>query len=483
MNLRRLSVLAVAFALLATACASSTGTADDTAADEVSPASEPSATVELNLLPTPAPVDYGDPPSIPTGDLDPEIVEALDIVFDEDLASRDFISEEFAALRLIAESEDPRLGWLLSDLLRISQGELREIVMGHASNLLGVDVDIFEAWRLTTDHLIAWDVPAPPDYLRYKRFVYLAIVPDWDPLFDLDATDVDWRYISWGGVGIDDQAFDMTDDLACRCIPAADNPEAVPAADTEWLQDDDVVFGVEVNGEARAYPRRIMEVREMVNDTLGGRDFGMPYCTLCGSAQVFFTDNVVGAEGDSFDRPVLRTSGLLSRSNKVMYDLNTKSVFDTFLGAAITGPLAEADVVLDQHTVVTTTWGQWRQAHPETTALVESLALGRDFDFRNGRDADGPIFPIGGVDPRLPVQADVVGVVSAAGDPVAFHVETALQVLADGGTVELAGVRLVSSGGGLSAIDAATEETISAHQAFWFAWSQFQPDTLLWPAE
>ena len=94
------------------------------------------------------------------------------------------------------------------------------------------------------------------------------------------------------------------------------------------MQDDDIVFGITVNGESRAYPRQIMEVREMVNDTLGGRHLGIPYCTLCAAAQAFFTDELPG----DTERPVLRTSGLLKRSNKVMYDLNTHSIFDTFLG-------------------------------------------------------------------------------------------------------------------------------------------------------
>jgi len=75
----------------------------------------------------------------------------------------------------------------------------------------------------------------------------------------------------------------------------------------------------------------------MVNDTLGDRDLGIPYCTLCGAAQAWFTDDVP----DGVNRPVLRTSGLLSRSNKVMYDLNTFSVFDTFRGDAVTGVLSE----------------------------------------------------------------------------------------------------------------------------------------------
>ena len=125
--------------------------------------------------------------------------------------------------------------------------------------------------------------------------------------------DIDWRHVSWGGVSIDDRAYDTTD-IPCNCIPAADNPKVSSAKDATWLKDDDIVFGIGINGAYRAYPRRIIEVREMVNDTLGGRDLGIPYCTLCGAAQAYFTDQLP----DSVERPILRTSGLLIRPNKVM---------------------------------------------------------------------------------------------------------------------------------------------------------------------
>jgi len=67
-----------------------------------------------------------------------------------------------------------------------------------------------------------------------------------------------------------------------------------------------------------------MEVHEMVNITIGGRRLGIPYCTLCGSAQAHFLDLL--PEGVA--PPVLRTSGWLSRSIRVMYDLRTRSVLD-----------------------------------------------------------------------------------------------------------------------------------------------------------
>lgn len=214
----------------------------------------------------------------------------------------------------------------------------------------------------------------------------------------------------------------------------------------------------------------------MVNDTLGGRDLGIPYCTLCGAAQAYFTDRLPAG----VERPVLRTSGLLIRSNKVMYDITSQSVFDTFKGTAVTGPLAQKGIALKQASVITTTWGAWKQAHPDTTVLAEALALGRDFDFRNNRDADGPIFPVGDVDPRLPVHEDVIGLVTPDGKPIAFQRSQAVAALTKGETIEVDGVRLTMDGGGVKATDK-TGADLGSHQAFWFAWSQFHPDTKLWP--
>ena len=200
-----------------------------------------------------------------------------------------------------------------------------------------------------------------------------------------------------------------------------------------------------------------------------------PYCTLCGAAQAYFTDELA----PGIERPILRTSGLLIRSNKVMYDLTSWSVFDTFLGKAVTGPLAEKNVQLKQATVITTDWGTWKKEHPETTVLLERYALGRDPDFRNGRDANGPIFPVGDVDPRLPVHEDIIGVVTASGKPVAFQRSTAVVALRQGAEIAFENVRLELDAGGIRAVDADGSD-LGSHQAFWFAWSQFYPGTELW---
>ncbi len=424
-------------------------------------------------------VDFGEAPPIPDGPLSGEVEAAIEQLFGPTLEDRIFLADEWEAMDILGESGDVRLGWLFSDLLRVVfSDDTRPRLIRNALQVAQLSLQPQDDWQRYTDHLIAWDVPAPPGYLDAKKRLFTLIEPKWEPLFD-PTGDVDWRHVSWGGVLIDDRPFGDTERCERSCIPAADNPTTTDAAGGDWYPDDQIVFGVEINGEARAYPKHIMEIREMVNDTLGGRDFAMPYCTLCGSAQVFLTDDVEG-----FDRPILRTSGLLIRSNKVMYDLNTNSVFDTFRGTAVTGPMAETGVTLPQLSVTTTTWGAWKEDHPNTTILTEDLDLDHPggFDPLRGRDDNGPIFPIGDVDPRLPVHEPVLGVISPeTGQPIAFHVGVAVAKLQNGDSIEVDGIVLERSGSGVRAVDPGGND-LGGHQAFWFAWSQFNPDTAIWPS-
>jgi len=144
----------------------------------------------------------------------------------------------------------------------------------------------------------------------------------------------------------------------------------------------------------------------------------------------------------------------------------------------LTGPLNDIGLQLEQATVLTSEWGDWKAAHPNTTVLVEELALGRDFDFRSGRDANGPIFPVGDVDPRLPIQEDVIGVLTANGTPIAFPRGAALIALRSGAEIGFENVRLELDAGGIRAVDQNGTD-LGSHEAFWFAWSQFHPRQVL----
>jgi len=386
-------------------------------------------------------------------------------------------------VNLLAETGDTRQAWYVSDLMRFFGRGEGDVLVDAFERLTGVSIADDPAseqspWRSVTNHLIAWDTPDYPNYRDDKSGLFLFVEPGWGPFFADEDSAIDWRYLSWGGVRIDDRELGDTRSCSGGCIPALDDPAVTDADGGGWYPDEALVFGIVEGEQALAIPKNIAEVHEMFNLTLGGRRLGVPYCTLCGSAQAYYTDNT-----DAEEQPVLRTTGLLFRSNKVMYDLRTASVFDTFTGTAISGPLQDLGVELEQTTIVVSSWGEWKEQHPDTFIIAEDGGIGRSYslDPLGGRDDEGPIFAIGSVDDRLDVQEVVVGVITAEDVAVAFPSDQASDVLADGGEVTQVGVRLVSDGDGLRAVDADTGEPIVSHESFWFAWSQFHPDTQLWP--
>ncbi len=431
--------------------------------------------VAHELLPPPEiPIDFPPPPVVPEGDLDPAIQAELEGFLGLTLAG----TFETEALDQIVEGADPRAAWFIADLLRFIQtGQNASALASAFTRLTGAPITNSPRpfFVPAFDHLMAWDLPAWPGYEILKRRLYTSVEPAWDPFFTENVS-LDWRPVTWGGVLIDNRPFGATDPCERGCIPSLDDPATTDAGGGDWYPDDAVIFGIVLNGEAIALPKNQMEVHEMVNLTLGGRSLGTPYCTLCGSVQAYLTDTVP----DGFETAVLRTSGLLSRSNKVMYELNTTSVFDTFTGEALTGPLGEAGVVLEQVSVIASTWGEWKLAHPDTRIIAEDGGIARTyaFDPLRGRDDSGPIFPVGPVDPRLEVQDKVLGVIDSNGLPIAFPVESLRSVIDSDLEVIVNDVTVVQDGDGFRAMG--PEGDIASHEAFWFAWSQFYPDTVVW---
>lgn len=477
---------AIAGAVLFAACSSGGDAATNSASTELAPSE--SASVEAT---SGTPTEANEPATLrarfrfPPAPISPpadaqSAVEALDNI----AAIRQLIiagQMDVAGVRGLGETGDVRHAWYLSDLLRFFRGDDGVIIVDAFEQLTGVDIandpeSELRPWLSLTNHLIAWDTPAYPSYQSDKGAIFTQLEPAWELFFSDDDADVDWRVLSWGGVFIDDRELGDPERCPGGCIPSLDDFATTDAAGGDWYPDDRIVFGLVEGDAALAFPKNIAELHEMFNFTLGERRFGLPYCTLCGSAQAYYTDNS-GAD----EQPVLRTSGLLSLSNKVMYDLVTQSVFDTFTGRAVSGPLQDQGIQLEEVTLVRSTWGEWKTEYPNTQIVAEDGGIGRSYDLDPlaGRDEAGPIFPIGDADSRLDVQELVVGVLPDDGTPLAFPSTQASSILATGGEVSLGGVSLVESGDGLRAIDDATGDEIAAHEAFWFAWSQFHPSTQL----
>ena len=66
-----------------------------------------------------------------------------------------------------------------------------------------------------------------------------------------------------------------------------------------------------------------------------------------------------------------------------------------------------------------------------------------------------------------------------SGVPVAFPRTQALVALKNKQEIKVENVTLELDGGGVRAVDIDGSD-LGSHQAFWFAWSQFHPTTLLW---
>jgi hypothetical protein len=247
--------------------------------------------------------------------------------------------------------------------------------------------------------------PDYPPYDGFGNFLSL-ILASLDPQFlrfvhEGVPHDIRLEEIVWGGVRVD-------------AIPALDNPQMISAVDAEYLNPDDLVFGVEIAGDARAYPLRIVSWHEMVNDVVGATPVSLAYCTLC-NAGILYETQVAKR-----DRPLtFGTSGLLYRSNKLMYDRDTDSLWNQFTGRPVVGPLAGSGISLKVLPLVTTQWRLWRAKHPTTKVLSLDTGFSRDYgpdvayhDYFNSKDL---LFPAPVKDRRLQPKDIVFGLRAAAG--------------------------------------------------------------------
>lgn len=112
---------------------------------------------------------FGAPPSVPTGDLPPDLAQAVQVAFVDSITQSGWGPDQTIALETIKASGDPRLAWIISDLLRfVTNRDLSLTRADTGAALLQIDAPRSNLWGAITDPLIAWDIPAPPDYLAIK---------------------------------------------------------------------------------------------------------------------------------------------------------------------------------------------------------------------------------------------------------------------------------------------------------------------------
>jgi len=197
-------------------------------------------------------------------------------------------------------------------------------------------------------------------YAEFKSMLYGHIDEKFKTYFSSDRKSrIRLDEVRWGGVLQDG-------------IPPLRQPKMQSAESADYMGDENIVFGIEINGDARAYPKRILAWHEMFVDKIGGIDFAGVYCTLCG-AVILYKTNHDGIQHD------LGTSGFLFRSNKLMYDQATQSLWNTTWGEPVIGPLVDQNILLERSFLVTTTWAEWKRRHPQTTVLSLQTGYTRDY--------------------------------------------------------------------------------------------------------
>ncbi len=257
-------------------------------------------------------------------------------------------------------------------------------------------------------------------------------------------------------------------------IPALVSPKSIAADDAPW-KDDDWVIGVVQRGEARAYPIPLLTWHELVNDSLGGRPILVSYCPLCGSALVFDR-----RPGEGTDARVLEfgVSGLLYRSDLLMYDRDSDSLWSQIGANAVTGPRLGQRLTVIRSSMLP--WGRWRELHPDTTVLGINTGYRRRYGSTpyRGYERSSELMAPAPLDRRYHPKHRTLGLRTARGEARAYPSQ---ELERAGGCVEerFAGgqVRVQWDRRARTFSFEIPDEGVEVIEGYWFAWAAFHPAT------
>ncbi len=189
-------------------------------------------------------------------------------------------------------------------------------------------------------------------------------------------------------------------------IPALVNPGFTTAAAVDYLIDDDLVIGIRVGAEVRAYPHPILDWHEIVNDDIDSVSLAILYCPLTGSGMAWsraLPNNAITTFG---------VSGLLYNANLIPYDRATNSNWSQMRLQCVQGALSGKFAAT--YPLVETTWKTWKEMFPETPVIASKTGYSRPYGtYPYGDYKTDPllIFPVSNVDTRLPRKERIHGII------------------------------------------------------------------------
>jgi hypothetical protein len=260
-------------------------------------------------------------------------------------------------------------------------------------------------------------------------------------------------------------------------IPAIDRPRFTAAGGAGAPAPDDRVLGVSYKGVSKAYPVRVLNWHEVINDEFDGTAVVVTYCPLCGTGIAYLAQ--------TGDTPLdFGVTGLLYNSDMLLYDRQTESVWSQIRNQAVAGPLKGERLM--PLVLMHTRWADWQKDHPDTLVMTTETGYRRDYS-RNpyaGYDETRKIwFPVRTTDDRYQPKALVFGL-ELAGQFKAYPFE---ELPRSGGRVQdtFADRRIVvhydPENTKAYALDA-NGQPLPGMTAYWFAWFAFHPDTEVYTA-
>jgi hypothetical protein len=256
-------------------------------------------------------------------------------------------------------------------------------------------------------------------------------------------------------------------------IHSVDRPAFASLPEATWLDADTEVLGLTVGGESRAYPVRMLEYHQIVNDVVGGEPVAVTYDPLSGTPLAFSRR----VDGKTLGFGV---SGLLYNHNFLMFDRETGSLWSQFLGRAVAGTLAGKRLVrlpLRQETA-----GAWISRVGETRVMKHPDPERIHYlisPYSSYWVQDRAIFPVAAQDPRYHAKELVLGVV-VDGKPRAYLGSILTR---EGGAADekIGGKRVkVRYSTETGTFDWEVDAGVEVAEAYWLAWKAFHPDTEVW---
>lgn len=257
-------------------------------------------------------------------------------------------------------------------------------------------------------------------------------------------------------------------------IPALSSPATIPADDPLAPRPRDRVIGVAQGGRARAYPLAILNLHEVVNDSVGGTPVAVTYCPLCDSAAVFDRRTALGEKE-------FGVSGLLFNSNVLMYDRSggeRDSLWSQLTAAGVSGAAAASS--LTTLPLELTTWEAWRRRHPDTDVVSPKTGHARDYGvdpYEGYFETPNLMFPAEPRDERLATKERVLGLWSDDGAvavrAASLEAGAAPQRIPVGS--RHATVEYERASETLRVLEA--DDGVRWVYSLWFAWFAFHPET------